>query len=94
MESLWDFIKTLSYDNKRWLAERLIENTSNPSAKDDYCLEDSMCPFSREELNARFDRIEKDMSEGKFCSSEEAHGILDSFVAELEVKHNSEVYAY
>ena len=74
IENLWMFIKSmsLSADNQRWLADRLIENSAEETS--------SVRPYSVEELNRRIDKAEQSIAEGRVVSHSEVMKRIDDFI--------------
>jgi hypothetical protein len=54
-------LATLSYDNREWLSQHLIE----PQA------EKAVAPYTMEEINARLDESEQQIATGQVCSTED-----------------------
>lgn len=55
LESILDMLQSLSNDNKRWLAEKLIESAN----------EEQLRPYTMDELNARIDEAEAELEAGE-----------------------------
>ncbi len=74
IENLWMFIKSmsLSADNQRWLADRLIENSAEETS--------SVRPYTVEELNRRIDKAEKSIAEGRVVSHSDVMKRMDDFI--------------
>ena len=53
-------LATLSYDNREWLAQHLIEPQ-----------EEAVAPYTMEEINARLDESERQIAAGQVVSHEE-----------------------
>ncbi len=62
LDTLLDMLRPLNSDNKRWLAARLYEEAE----------EESLTPYTREELNARIDEFEAELEAGELLTAEEA----------------------
>ena len=61
-------LETLSYAERVWLVNEL--NQVEEEA-------DGICPYTKEELDARFDELERDFDKGDCISSEEFFKQLD-----------------
>lgn len=61
---------TLSTNNMRWVAEHLIEHADRQDAE-------QMKPYTMEELNARIDKAEKQITEGLSRDHEEVFQELE-----------------
>ena len=74
IENLWMFIKSmsLSADNQRWLADRLIENSAEETS--------SVRPYTVEELNRRIDKAEQSIAEGRVVSHSGVMKRMDDFI--------------
>ncbi|MBQ5576284.1 MAG: hypothetical protein IIT37_09590 [Bacteroidales bacterium] len=74
IENLWMFIKSmsLSADNQRWLADRLIENSAEETS--------SVRPYTVEELNRRIDKAEQSIAEGRVVSHSDVMKRMDDFI--------------
>ena len=58
---------TLSYEDRRWLVGEL-ENADSELV--------SACPYTKEELDARFDELERDFEIGEFLSADESFHLI------------------
>lgn len=67
---------TLTPRNMLWMAERLTEHAKQE--------EESVKPYTMEEINARIDQSERDFTEGNYYTHEEVLKMLDE---ELELTH-------
>ena len=74
IENLWMFIKSmsLSADNQRWLADRLIENSAEETS--------SVRPYTVEELNRRINKAEQSIAEGRVVSHSDVMKRMDDFI--------------
>jgi hypothetical protein len=74
IENLWMFIKSmsLSADNQRWLADRLIENSEEETS--------SERPYTMEELNRRIDKAEQSITNGRVISHTEVMNRMNEFI--------------
>ncbi len=61
-------LATLSYDNRKWLSQHLIE----PQTKEE------VTPYTMAELNARLDESERQIAAGNVCSTEDVFADLRS----------------
>ena len=64
-------LATLSYDNRAWLSQHLIE----PQASD------ALAPYTMEEINARLDESEQQITAGEFYTTEEVLTDLKRLIA-------------
>ena len=64
-------LATLSYDNRAWLSQHLIE----PQASD------ALAPYTMEEINARLDESEQQITAGEFYTTEEVLTDLQRLIA-------------
>ena len=55
---LWHLAQSLSLDNQRWLADKLYENIEQKQ-------EETLAPYTMEELNARLDEFEAELEKGE-----------------------------
>ncbi len=55
-------LETLSFEDRMWLVNEL-----ETSEKEEV----SECPYTKEELDKRFDEIEKEIANGEYTTSEE-----------------------
>ena len=73
LQNVWQML--LSYDlsaaNKRWLADHLYEQAKK---------EETVQPYTIEELNARIDRAEADIAAGRVISRAEASERMRSLI--------------
>lgn len=74
IESLWMFIKSmsLSADNQRWLADRLIENSAKETV--------SVRPYTIEDLNRRIDKAEESIAKGRIVSHTDVMNRMNDFI--------------
>ena len=74
IENLWMFIKSmsLSADNQRWLAERLIESSKEKNS--------SVQPYTIEELNRRIDKAEQSIANGRVIIHAEVMNRMNEFI--------------
>ena len=74
IENLWMFIKSmsLSADNQRWLADRLIENSVEETS--------SERQYTMEELNRRIDKAEQSIANGRVISHTEVMNRMNEFI--------------
>ena len=74
IEKLWMFIKSmsLSADNQRWLADRLIESSNEKTS--------SVHPYTIEELNRRIDKAEQSIANGRVISHTEVMNRMNEFI--------------
>ena len=74
IENLWMFIKSmsLSADNQRWLADRLIENSAEETS--------SVRTYTVEELNRRINKAEQSIAEGRVVSHSDVMKRMDDFI--------------
>ena len=70
---LWHLAQSLSPDNKRWLADRLYKAAE----------EESLMPYTMEEIHAMVDDSEAEIAAGQTLSVEEAHRRMKQFIATL-----------
>ena len=70
---LWHLAQSLSPDNKRWLADRLYKAAE----------EESLMPYTMEEIHAMVDDSEAEIIAGKTLSAEEAHRRMKQYIATL-----------
>ena len=84
LQNVWEGI--LAYDlstaNKRWLAEKLLED----ARKDD---EQSIKPYTLEELHARIDESEAQSAMGQYKPAEDVLSHLEQRLMEGSVKFES-----
>ena len=81
IDKLWAFLQSmsLSADNQRWLADRLIENSKKAESANAYTIID--CPYTKEEVNRRLDIAEQQAAAGLSIDNDEVFRRLN---AELE----------
>lgn len=76
LQGLLDYLYgTLSPSNMRWVGEHLIEQANKN--------EDTLKPYTMEEVNAMLDRAEQEIQEGKGITSED-------FFRDLELEFKAE----
>jgi hypothetical protein len=63
---------SLSADNQRWLAERLIESSKEKNS--------SVQPYTIEELNRRIDKAEQSIANGRVISHAEVMNRMNEFI--------------
>jgi len=74
LQGLLNYLKeTLSFDNRKWLAEHLV----NPS-------EDTFPKLTMEEINARIDQSERDVEEGRVYTNDEMVSFMNNYLKELK----------
>ena len=73
IDKLWTFIQSmsLSADNQRWLADRLIENSKKNESASQYTIE---------ELNKRIDKAEASIAQGHVVSHHEVINQMNDFI--------------
>ena len=78
LQNIWDTLLgyNLSTANKRWLAEHLWEQIMVETAE-------QVEPYTMEELNARIDQSEADITAGRVYSREEACRHRKEYMAKL-----------
>ena len=64
LESILQMLQPLSADNKRWLGEKLIEESREEE-------EERLTLYTMEEINAWIDESEADFAAGRYISNEE-----------------------
>ena len=74
---LWDLARSLSPDNKRWLADKLYE-----AAKEEW-QEESLPLYTMEELEERINNAIGDIKSDRVLSSEEVHNQIKAYIASL-----------
>ena len=72
LEGILQMLQPLSADNKRWLGEKLIEESREEE-------EEHLTPYTMEEINAWIDESEADFAEGRYISNEEMNRIMEQF---------------
>ena len=85
IDKLWAFLQSmsLSADNQRWLANRLIENSKKTESASAYTIKANTidCPYTKEEVNRRLDIAEQQAAAGLSIDNDEVFRRLN---AELE----------
>lgn len=76
LDSLWQLVQSLSDDNKKWLANKLMEGLNKREEK-------QLKPYSMEELLEMVDESQAEIEAGEGISSEEAHRRMKQFMAAL-----------
>lgn len=61
---------TLSYEDRKWLAGELVD------AEEEEFTTVLSCPYTKEELNARFDELEKDFENGDYLPADETFRMI------------------
>ena len=74
---LWDLVRSLSPDNKRWLADKLYE------AAEEEWQEESLPLYTMEESGERIGNAIGDIKSGRVLSSEEVHNQMKAYIASL-----------
>ena len=74
---LWDLARSLSPDNKRWLADKLYE------AAEEEWREETLLLYTMEELGERIDNAIGDIKSGRVLSSEEVHNQMKAYITSL-----------
>ena len=74
LESILQMLQPLSADNKRWLGEKLIEESREEE-------EEHLTPYTMEEINAWIDESEADFAAGRYISNEEMNRRMKQFRA-------------
>ena len=74
LEGILQMLQPLSADNKRWLGERLIEESRE---------EERLAPYTMEEINAWIDESLADVKAGRVLTEEEANKEMEEFLATL-----------
>lgn len=72
LESILQMLQPLSADNKRWLGEKLIEESREEE-------EEHLTPYTMEEINAWIDESEADFAAGRYISNEEMNRRMEQF---------------
>lgn len=82
IDKLWTFIQSmsLSADNQRWLADRLIENSKKNESASQYTLKDNTidCPYTQEEIDRRLDIAEQQVAAGLSIDNDEVFRMLNA----------------
>ena len=60
-------LETLSYDERVWLVDELNQVDDE---------EDGICPYTKEELDARFDELERDFENGDYLPADETFRLI------------------
>ncbi len=60
-------LETLSYDERVWLVDELNQVDDE---------EDGICPYTKEELDARFDELESDFENGDYLPADETFRLI------------------
>lgn len=81
IDKLWTFIQSmsLSADNQRWLADRLIENSKKNESASQYTFD---CPYTQEEIDRRLDIAEQQAAAGLSIDNDEVFRRLNAEVDE------------
>jgi len=58
---------TLSYEDRKWLVDELNQVDDE---------EDGICPYTKEELEARFDELESDFENGDYLPADETFRLI------------------
>lgn len=74
LEGILQMLQPLSADNKRWLGEKLIEESREEE-------EEHLTPYTMEEINAWIDESEADFASGRNISNEEMNRRMEQFRA-------------
>ena len=74
---LWDLARSLSPDNKRWLADKLYE------AAEEEWREETLLLYTMEELGERIDNAIGAIKSGRVLSSEEVHNQMKAYITSL-----------
>ena len=79
LQNVWNTILgfNLTTENKRWLAEHLIEQVEAET-------KEQLEPYTMAEINARIDRAEADIAAGRVHTREEMSQMMNEFVAQYE----------
>lgn len=79
LQNVWNTILgfNLTTENKRWLAEHLIEQVEAET-------KEQLEPYTMAEINARIDRAEADIAAGRVHTREEMSQMMTEFVAQYE----------
>ena len=72
LEGILQMLQPLSADNKRWLGEKLIEESREEE-------EEHLTPYTMEEINAWIDESEADFAAGRYISNEEMNRRMKQF---------------
>lgn len=60
-------LETLSYEERVWLVDELNQVDDE---------EDGICPYTKEELDARFDELESDFENGDYLPADETFRLI------------------
>lgn len=60
-------LETLSYEERVWLVDELNQVDDE---------EDGICPYTKEELDARFDELESDFDNGDYLPADETFRLI------------------
>lgn len=60
-------LETLSYEERVWLVDELNQVDDE---------EDGICPYTKEELDARFDELESDFEKGDYLPADETFRLI------------------
>lgn len=60
-------LETLSYAERVWLVDELNQVDDE---------DDGICPYTKEELDARFDELERDFENGDYLSADETFRLI------------------
>lgn len=60
-------LETLSYEERVWLVDELNQVDDE---------EDGICPYTKEELEARFDELESDFENGDYLPADETFRLI------------------
>ena len=79
LQHVWETILgfNLSTENKRWLAEHLIEQVEAET-------KEQLEPYTMAEINAMIDESEADIAAGRVYTREEMSQMMNEFVAQYE----------
>lgn len=85
LQNVWNTILgyNLSTENKRWLAEHLIEQVE---AETQSQAQSEVTPYTMEEINAMIDESEADFAAGRFYTMEESRQLREAHLAKLLMK--------
>lgn len=74
LNNLWVYLQglTLTADNKRWIADHLYEQARQ---------EESVLPYTMEEINARLDEAERQVATGQLIDEEDIINELEESVS-------------
>ena len=60
-------LETLSYEERAWLVDELNQVDDE---------KDGICPYTKEELDARFDELESDFEDGDYLPADETFRLI------------------